>query len=100
MARSNKNSANEDQVGYTHGLVSKLTNMKLEHMIEMVESGELDPDVAINMRDVQIAAKWCEYNEIGALTANAEEESPLKKNLKRIQEAQGNKILAFAEPER
>lgn len=95
MARSNKNSANEDQVGYTHGLVSKLTNMKLEHMVEMVESGELDPDVAINMRDVQVAAKWVEYNEIGALTADKDEESPLKKNLKKIQDAQSGKVVAF-----
>lgn len=95
MARSNKNSANEDALGTTHGLITRLTNTKLEHMLKMIEDGDLDPDIAINMRDVQVAAKWVEYNEIGALTADKEEDSELKKNLSKIRNKHQGTVVSF-----
>ena len=99
MSRSNKNAANEDAVGLTHLLITKLTNMKLEHMLKMIESGELDPEIAINMRDVASAAKWVEYNQIGCQTADKDENSELSKNLKKIREASTNNVIQFLDQE-
>lgn len=93
---SNKHAANEDVVGRTHYLVSTLNNKKLEYMLEMMEAG-IDPDTAINMRDVQMAAKWVEYNQVDCLTAAKDDESELSKNLKKIRAVQGSNVIKFIE---
>lgn len=95
MSKVNKNSAKEDDVGRTHSLVTKLANLRLEDMLEKIESGDLDASIAINMRDVQIAAKWVEYNEIGSLTADKDENSELKKNLDKIRDSQKGNVIQF-----
>lgn len=78
---ANKNAATEDQIGRIHNLTTDIYLMKLEALHKEMQA---DPEGAQYMGDlktIQAAGKWVEYNEVKSQLPTEQKDNPLKKKL-------------------
>lgn len=98
MARSNKNSATEDEVGLIHKGINKAFLMATNHMLKKMEEAIKNEDdmamsMAINDRLFNAATKWVQMNEVTCAMPEDETNNPLKKQLDAIKEKQSGRVI-------
>jgi hypothetical protein len=99
---SNKHAATEDEIARIHKSITKVHNIKLDAVLAIAERLiEFDAIDAladlINLKDLSVAQKWVEYNNVAAIAASEDGETELAKKLRKIKEAQRGKIVQFKE---
>lgn len=100
MARGNKNSASEDEVGLIHKGINRAYLLATSHMLKKMEEAieSDDPvlmDIAINDRLLSSATKWVALNEVTCALPEEQQDSPLKKQLSEIKKKQAGKVMSF-----
>jgi hypothetical protein len=94
MARSNKNSAKEDDVGLIHGLLNVIHTMGLQNVIELAKENPEDAMFILDSKIIDRAQKFVEWNDIGAQLAT-EVKSGLSDELQKIKDMQKGKVVHF-----
>lgn len=102
MAKGNKNSATEDEVGLLHKGITRAFTRKVQMMNDRFDIASEDEDeagmlLAIDTRDLAAAAKWVSMNEITHAEPENEENNELARKLKETQDKQKNNILKFVD---
>ena len=97
---SNRNAATEDEVGRIHKSITTIHNIKLDALLAIaqaykeMEAHEVLVDI-ISLKDLAVAQKWVEYNQVAAIAAANDGETELAKKLRKIKEAQHGRIVQF-----
>lgn len=105
MARNTK-AATEDEIGMLHMLISKLHNLKAGTMLKLAkileaEGAEGNEEslrellLIINSKDISSIQKWVEYNKVGCMVAEDDEESELSKSLAELKKKQSGNVVEF-----
>jgi hypothetical protein len=79
-----KTAATEEQVGKIHKMTTEIYSLKLEAILGKMKASPEDAEYLGDIKTIQAAGKWAEYNEIKSLTANQEEDNPLAKQLAEV----------------
>jgi len=114
----NKNAATEDEVAVLHRLITRCHSIKAQSIIDeatalievakALNKGESESTASvanelsklINSRDFSAMQRWVEYNQVGCVPADMQEESELSKKLAKIKEMQEGKVLKFEDIKR
>lgn len=106
--RSNKNSASEDEVGYIHNKTTKMWNLYLDHVLEMVQNNVVDIEAAIgDGKLLDKAGKWAaDQNNVTTSLPEQDQDSELSKKLADIKKKQleglkdgTNNVVPFSDEE-
>jgi hypothetical protein len=81
---ANKMSATEDQIGKIHQLTTDIYTMKLESILQQMKNDKEAVDFTGDIRVIQAAGKWVEYNEVKSQLPEEQEDNPLKKKLAEV----------------
>lgn len=101
LAKGNKNSATEDEIGVLHAMVTKIFRLKLKRWIELMEKGG-DVDLIVDMKQLNNVIKFIGDNGIVASDPASSTKSELGAEIQAIKDAQEKrlKIVPFQEDER
>ena len=72
-----KTAATEEQVGRIHKMTTTIYEMKLEAILKAMKASPADAEYLGDIKTIQAAGKWAEYNEIKSLSAVHEKDNPL-----------------------
>lgn len=99
--RPNKKAASEDEVGEIHMMTTKLHNLRLKHMLQLIADGANVEDVLGNGKALAAAGKWAaDQNNITTAAPELDEESQLGKHLALIKKATGtDNVVKFDDSE-
>ena len=100
MAKGNRMSATEDDLGILHKGITKAFTRKVEVMNKAFEEAEEMGDqvgmqVAIDSRDLAAASKWVQANEITCSSPEDHGSNALKDQLEALKEKQKGKVVGF-----
>ncbi len=79
-----KTAGTEDQVGRIHKMATTIYEMKLEAILKSMKASPEDAEYLGDLKAIQAASKWVEYNEVKSLQAVDEEDNPLAKTLAEV----------------
>lgn len=77
-------SATEDQIGKIHQLTTDIYTMKLESILQQMKKDKEVVDFVGDIRIIQAAGKWVEYNEVKSQLPEEQENNPLKIKLAEV----------------
>ena len=79
-----KTAATEAQVGRIHQLATTIYEKKLELILKQMEDDPENAEFIGDLRTIQAADKWAQYNEIKSVLPTEQENNPLKAKLAEI----------------
>lgn len=79
-----RKAASEDQIGKMHQLTTNIYTLKLESILKQMEDDPEAVDFTGDIRVIQAAGKWVEYNEVKSVLPTDTENNPLKKKLAEV----------------
>ena len=79
-----KTAATEETVGRIHKMTTEIYLLKLEAILKAMKKSPEDAEYLGDIKTIQAAGKWAEYNEIKSLSAVDEEDNPLAVKLAEV----------------
>lgn len=101
LAKGNKNSATEDDIGTLHAMVTKIFKLKLARWIKLLEAGG-DADLIVDMKQLNNVIKFIGDNGIVASDPASSSKTELGEEIAAIKAAQEVrlKVVPFEDEER
>lgn len=79
-----KTAASEGQVGRIHKLATDIYEMKLTAILKEMQDNPEDAQYIGDIKTIQAADKWAQYNEIKSTLPQDDAKSPLRQELDNI----------------
>lgn len=93
MARENRNSATEDEVGIIHKGINRILTLQQKRILQMIEEEDYDALAVVDPKVVTAMMNWVKQNDIGYAPSESEEKDLFAAQLKNIQN-KANKATA------